>query len=215
MHNQSNRNIQLMQFNSVSSIFKPPDHDYSILKSIFLWEHCFIKAISYNRSLITVLHKPKCILIEQCSSEWNFNLFSFKNINLIWIRDKFFLSIQSPINRLLPVHTVDLRWDIIHVFKWSKENSSFSISQKISRFDLCVHVNMVEVEFHCDIILWLSILTEHVKHITSSTLSQKVIKELMRVLMISQVVVILWVKLLLLPFRHIHKLTLILNINSV
>lgn len=215
MHNQSNRNIQLMQLDSVISIFKSLDHHHSILKPIFLWEHSLIKAISDNRSLITVLHKAKCILVKQCSSEWNFNLFSFKNIDLIRIRHEFFLSIQSPINALLPVHTIDLRWNIIHVFKRSKENPSFSISQKISTFNLSVHVDMVEVEFHSHIILWFPILTEHVENIPTSALSQKVIKELMRVLMISQIVVILRVKLLLFTFRHIHKLAFILNINSI
>ena len=129
MHNQSNRNIQLMQLDSVISIFKPLDHHHSILKPIFLREHCFIKAISDDRRLITVFHKPKCILIEQCPSEWNFNLFTFKNIDLIWIRHQLFLSVQSPINTLLSVHTVDLRSHIIHVFKWPKENPSFSVSQ--------------------------------------------------------------------------------------
>lgn len=63
---------------------------------------------------------------------------------------------------------------------------------------------MVKVEFHCYIILRLSILTEHVENIPASALSQKVIKELMRVLMISQVVIIGRVKFLLFPFSHIH-----------
>lgn len=117
VNNEADLNIKLMKIDIVNTSFQVFKNDDTIFKSISFLKDCILKAILYYSCLIWYLCYSKSASIEKSAWEWNFNLFSFKNVDLIRVWDNLSFRAQCPLNALLTIDTVYHCLNLINVLK--------------------------------------------------------------------------------------------------